>query len=508
MSTSSLVINVSPCETRVALVEAGQPVEVHLERELVQSMVGNIYKARVARVLPGMQAAFVNIGHERNGFLFVDDAVTLGQGTEDLGPNCKDYGRESNEEGESPKKDLRIADLVKANEEILVQVKKDPLGTKGPRVTRQLTIPGRFIVLMCETNHLGISQRIVDVEERERLRGILESIRVEGVGFIARTAAEGASLDDLSSEAESLITCWRGIEKCISKAACPSLLYSDLSLEIRIVRDLFSDDVGDIYVDDFSSFQQVKSFIRGFAPHREKSVQLFEGTEPIFDRFGIEVELSRALQRVVWLKSGGSLVIDEAEALTVVDVNSGRYVGTTNLEDTITHTNLEAVREIAHQVRLRNLGGIIIVDFIDMSKVENQEKVYNALEEAMSYDRSKIKIVRMSELGLVEMTRKRVRPSLNRMLLDHCPYCRGSGDIKSTETIANEVLRRIDVELRRKIARSFLVNLHPDVANFIFDNQSESLESLEVKWDTTIYPISRRDYHRESYDFVRGSMES
>lgn len=501
MSDNSLIINSSPSETRVALLENGQPVEVYIERGKSAGVVGNVYRGKVVRVLPGMQAAFVEIGLHRTGFLYVNDALPRVPETT-LAP--EDAGKSSKGSRSQPL--ANIADVLKQGQEILVQVQKEPIGTKGARLTRHATLPGRHIVYMPLFNHLGVSHRIENEEERDRLKQCLSEHMRDGDGFIVRTAAEGIAKEDIQREAKILKSLWNDIQEDGENGRAPRLIYADADLAMRATRDLFSDTVAAVHVDQKEDFERIRSFVKGFEPGRELGVQLYENPLPIFDHFGIEVEIERALERKVWLKSGGYIVIDQAEALTVVDVNSGRFVGKSNLEETITRINLEAVKETAYQLRLRNIGGIIIVDFIDMAEVANCEKVHSALERYLQRDRAKTCIVRMSEIGLVEMTRKRVRESLGEVLTDSCSYCNGRGFVKSEQTVGNEVLRSISRSLSLgKGVATVLVNMNPGIADYLYENESEEIENLEETHQTSIIPVSREGYHQERFDIVLGT---
>ena len=505
MSKNSLIINSSPSETRVALIENGQPVEVYIERRQSADVVGNVYCGRVVRVLPGMQAAFVEIGLHRTGFLYVNDALPRSPDPvhDDSGQVAE---KKNSGQGSRTQPLANIADVLKQGQEILVQVQKEPIGTKGARLTRHVTLPGRHIVYMPLFKHLGVSHRIEAEEERDRLRKVLEPCMVNDDGFIVRTAAEGVDGEDIQREAKVLQQLWTEIQADGEKGGSPRLVYADADLVMRATRDLFNDRVGAIHVDKAEDFQRIREFVKGFEPGRESGVELYDRPEPIFDHFGVEVEIERALGRKVWLKSGGYIVIDQAEALTVVDVNSGRFVGKSNLEETITRINLEAVKETAYQMRLRNIGGIIIIDFIDMGEQANREKVHAALELALESDRAKTCIVRMSEIGLVEMTRKRVRESLGEVLTDTCPYCTGRGFIKSEQTVANEVLRGIARQLNRgEGSPTVLVNMHPAIADYLYENESEEIEMLETNYSTSIIPVSREGYHQEQFEIVTGA---
>jgi len=511
----TLVINSSPTEVRVAYLENGVPVEVYVERQAERGVVGNVYRGRVVRVLPGMQAAFVKIGLERTAFLYVNDALPRAptpseehgeRSVDDTGSvpraqTTEDEGRR----GFRTAPLANIADVLKQGQEIVVQVQKEPLGTKGARLTRHVTIPGRNLVYMPFSDHVGVSRRIEEGDERERLKSILSGVRPEGGGFIVRTAAEGEEGAGLEREASLLTQMWRDIEKKGAAGATPRMIFADLDLVLRSTRDLFTDDLERVHLDSEEDCERVREFVGSFSPGGEERIEFYDDPEPIFDHFGIEVEIERALERRVWLKSGGYIVIDQAEALTVIDVNSGRFVGKSSLEDTITQINLEAVKEIVYQVRLRNIGGIITIDFIDMASATNREKVLGALQEALRRDKAKTTIVRMSEIGLVEMTRKRVRESLGQTLTHACPYCKGRGFVKSEQTVANELLRAIARTLSRNPAPTVLVNMEPGVADYLYEEETADLERIEQRYVTRIIPVAREGYHREHYEIVRTS---
>ena len=518
----SLVINSTPTEIRVALLENGTPTEVYIERQAERGVVGNIYRGRVVRVLPGMQAAFVDIGLERTAFLYVNDALPrpLPEPEAEQDPDAEDGGHDGRAPVESPsghshgprrgfrtQSTVNIADVVVQGQDIVVQVQKEPIGTKGARITRHVTLPGRFLVFMPFSDHIGVSHRIESAEERERLRACLTAVQPPDCGFIARTAAEGIDTEILQREANVLNQMWLDIGRKAATGPCPRLLFADLDLVLRATRELFSDDIDRVIVDTQEDWTRVREFVATISPGHEHRVQHHATHQPVFDHYGIEVEIERALERRVWLKSGGYIVIDQAEALTVVDVNSGRFVGKSNLEDTITQINLEAVKEVAYQLRLRNIGGIVIIDFIDMSQAANRDKVLAALEEALSRDKAKTTIVRMSEIGLVEMTRKRVRESLGHMLTEPCPYCQGRSFIKSEQTVANEILRAITRSLSTAAAPTILVNMQPDVASYLYASEGGEVERIEMAYQTKIIPVARDGYHREHYEIVNTAQE-
>ena len=512
----SLIINSTPTEVRVAYLDNGLAVEVHVERRAERGVVGNIYRGRVVRVLPGMQAAFVDVGLERTAFLYVNDALPRapvemhtdeeGEGTSRGDGHEPSAAKNTEEEGagrgfrSAPLAD--IADVLKQGQEVVVQVQKEPLGTKGARLTRHVTIPGRNLVYMPFSDHIGVSRRIEDPAERERLRGIVVAV-ADGGGFIVRTAAEGESEERLTREVQLLRQMWQEIVVRGDSGPTPRLIFADLDLVLRATRDLFTDEVEEVVVDTEGDYGRIRDFVGSFWPGGETRVKLYDAPEPLFDHFGIEVEIERALERRVWLKSGGYIVIDQAEALTVIDVNSGRFVGKSSLEDTITQINLEAVKETVYQLRLRNIGGIIIIDFIDMVSAANREKVLGALQEALKRDKAKTTIVRMSEIGLVEMTRKRVRDSLGHMLTEACPYCKGRGFVKSQQTVANEILRAIARALSRSPSPTVLVNMEPGIADYLYESETADVEAIEKRCKTRIIPVAREGYHREHYEIVR-----
>ncbi len=640
--SSILVINAAGRETRVALVENGQIAEFYLERKKDKGIVGNIYKGRVTRVLPGMQAAFVDIGLDKAAFLYVTDVFydpdlsraqfELTEGEHDevpeapepaehpeeaigqapvaleaalppeaplestrpeasaespadvndaaagptgtpppaLGETAADaspplgaapeltlvaappaenegaselahtestpaveeafaarpptkpepsvrgerrarerqrYAREDQDRGRSrqderfkSRKPARIEELLKVGQEVLVQVSKDPIGTKGARLTCHISIPGRHLVFMPTVDHVGISRRISNEKERRRLREIVDRLRPPGTGFIVRTVAENVPQEKLESDIRFLIGVWN---ECVSRNERnpnPGLLHPDLDLILRATRDLFAQDVEKLVVDDRDEYERVLGFIGSQDPTLRERVLLHEGDEPIFDAYGIEQEINRAVQRKVWLRSGGYLVIDQAEALTAVDVNSGRYVGKKSLEETITKINVEAAREIAYQLRLRNIGGIIICDFIDMEKASNRDKVFKTLQEALGRDKAKTNVLRISELGLVEMTRKRVRESIGRILHEDCSYCEGRGYVKTATTVTYEIFRYIRREAATYKEPTLVINCSVDVAKLLQGEERQELRDLMDRFNKSIQVKTQQHYHREQFD--------
>jgi ribonuclease G len=495
---SEILINITRDEIRVGLLEAGQLVEFYVERKLDASLVGNIYQGKIVKILPGMQSAFVDIGLDKAAFLYVTD---IQEGLEEFAPFLEDEEKENSIEivSKRGRPDLAIEELIQEGQEILVQVSKDPIGSKGARVTSYITMPGRYLVLMPNVDHIGISRRISDEAERTRLRTIVDDIKLKGYGFIIRTASEGSTEEEIKKDLDFLLLLWETIQKKRDKVSAPSLLYSDLDLIFRSVRDLMIQDVKRLVIDSSEEYERIKEFVRTYFEKFLGKIELYEGTEPIFDAYGIELDISRALGRKVWLKSGGYIVIDQTEAMTVIDVNTGKFVGKEELEDTILKTNLEAVKEIAYQIRLRNLGGIIIVDFIDMEKYENRERVFNSFVEAMKKDKAKNTISHISELGLIQMTRKRVRESLGRTLCESCPYCEGKAFVKSPRTLCYEIFRKV-LRLAKHGSDRIIVTTHPSVAELLTDEERTGVEDIESAYNVKITIRESRNLHQENYE--------
>ena len=495
-----ILINSTPEEVRVALVENDALAEIHIERARDRGIAGNIYKGKVVRVLPGMQAAFVDIGLPKAGFLHVSDfypgvdelpmidADAVEGDAEDEpsapeapsildAPAVPEFSVTASESESAPPP---LEERLRRGDEILIQVAKEPLGSKGARVTSHISLPGRYLVYLPTTNHLGVSRRIEDEAERQRLRDIVLALKPPGAGFIIRTVCVGLSKRELQADMRFLIKLWNRILKRSEDASAPCQLHYDMDLILRSIRDLFTPDVAKVLVDRAVDHQRILDFVESFAPRLKTRIELHEGAEPLFDQYGIEPAISRALERRVWLKSGGYIVIDQTEALTTVDVNTGRYVGKHNQEETVLKTNLEAAREIVDQLRIRNLGGIIIIDFIDMMDPASRQRVMDAFDAALRQDKMRSNILKISELGLVEMTRKRTRASLSHQLTDPCPSCEGKGRIKSVATIAYEIMRRI-----RYVAGTapgsgrIVVRAHAAVAAFLCEDESLAMDSLE-----------------------------
>jgi ribonuclease G len=490
---TEILVNVSPREVRAALVENGVLQEIFLERANRRGLISNIYKGRVSRVLPGMQAAFVDIGLERTAFLHASDIVH---------PAVAENGKldEPPEEDRTPD----IQALVSEGGEILVQVLKDPLGTKGARLTTFITIPSRYLVYMPKGHGVGISARIEDEAERLRLRdaATLFLRNDETGGYIVRTAAEGAAPDALRADMMFLQKLWAVLGEKAAATRPGNLVYEDLPLAVRVMRDVVSSGVDKVSVDHAETHQRMREFARTFMPDMAERIQLYDGDRPIFDLYGIEEEIQKSLDRKVPLKSGGYLIFDQTESMTTIDVNTGAYVGHRTLEETIFRTNLEAAVAIARQLRLRNLGGIIIVDFIDMQEEEHRKQVLQALEKSLASDHAKNHISSVSPLGLVEMTRKRTRESLEHMLCVACPTCEGRGFVKTPETVCYEIFREILRQARQFEFQELMVLAHQDVIERLLDEESAALAELEVHTGKPIRLQTEALYNQDQYDVV------
>jgi ribonuclease G len=486
--SEEILINVTPRETRVALVENGVLQEIFIERTRRRGLVGNIYRGKVCRVLPGMQAAFVEIGLERAAFLHASDIM----------PRLPGNG-ESDAAGVED-----ISSLLREGQEITVQVIKDPLGTKGARLTTQVTIPSRFLVFIPRVTNVGISQKIEDEAERIRLRDQIQLFMAEDEsgGYIARTAAEGASAEALRADMIFLRKLWTSINEREARTRSGEAIYEDLPLSIRVMRDLLGDQIEKIRIDSRESHQRVQQFAGQFMPDLHAQIEYYPGERPIFDLYGVEDEIHKALERKVQLKSGGYLIFDQTEAMTTVDVNTGGYVGHRNLEETIFKTNLEAAQAIARQLRLRNLGGIIIIDFIDMVDEEHKRQVLRALEKSLEKDHAKTHISEVSTLGLVEMTRKRTRESLEHVLCEVCPTCSGRASLKTPETVCYEIFREILREARQFDAQQLLVLASQEVVDLLVDEESDGLADLEAFIGKPIKFQVEALYTQEQYDVV------
>lgn len=493
-----LIINVSPFETRVALLENQVVSELFIERQNEVGIVGNIYLGKVQRILPGMQAAFVDLGLDKAAFLYVDDIVV---------PRFRESVEPDEQEEILPvvqavQNKPRIEDLLKQGQEILVQVAKGPIGTKGPRVTCQLSLPGRYVVFVPNSDHIGVSRQIGNEPERERLKTLLREMKAKEGGFIARTVSQGADDNQIRSDCQFLISLWRDIQKKRPGLTAPSLAQPELDLILRCIRDMANDQLDKIVVDHVASFHRVRQFFERFDAHSAQKIELFSRKEPIFEWHGIETELLKAMSRKVWLRSGGYLIFDQAEALTVVDVNTGKFVGKRNLNETILCTNLEATSEIAHQLRLRNIGGMVIIDFIDMEKQEDRDRVLQALNDSFKNDKARCHIVRMSELGLVEITRQRTRESLERTLCETCRYCEGKGAVRSKRTVVYDIFRSLMRKAYQVSEPGILVQAHPTVVELVEAEEKSTLSFLQNQLQKDIWFQPVTGFHQEQFDLL------
>lgn len=588
---NEMIMNVTPGETRIARFMDGVLSELAIERESDLQVVGNIYKGRITRVLPGMQAAFVDIGLEKAAFLYVADIVPdlfegIGDDEEELeadGPEVAapfvpdadadlneivdqndtqgsqetaqdeavDFeGAESEEVQLAPQEEAtkseqqrgdsrsqnsrggrqgrhnnsrnapgnsrgarkprprraplpKIEDIVREGQEIVVQVAKEPIRTKGARITSHISLPGRYLVYMPTVTHVGVSRRIQSFEERNRLKDILNKHRPASGGFIARTNCIGATEEKLVEDMKSLQEIWQKIFDRQEKSKSPSRLYEDLDIVLRAVRDNFSEEIDRLVIDSKEDFEKVVDYVTRFMPELVSRIQFYDKDTPLFDVYGLENEIHRALSRKVWLPSGGYLIVDSSEALTAIDVNTGKFVGKKSFDDTIVITNLEAVEEIAYQLKLRSIGGIIILDLIDMTRYSDRMKVYNALRNALKKDRLKTTISKISDLGLIEMTRKRTRDSLTQMLSETCVHCHGTGFVKTPTTVAFEVFREVKRVYTSITSRSLLIRVHPRVAKILFNEGRAWLDQLEAKLAKRIVVETDEVFDVDHYE-IRG----
>lgn len=518
--SDQLIVNVASFETRIAFLEGGVVTELMIERNADRGLVGNIYLGKVQRVLPGMQAAFVELGIGKAAFLYVGDVVRSqpsldpNDALEDLARANLDESQDHDEEKgaealikqkKRPKERHKIEDLLKPGQEILVQVTKDPIGTKGPRISCNISVPGRHVVFMPNYDHIGISRKIAEDEERDRLKALLLQKKPPESGFVARTVSQGVSDEKILSDCEYLVSLWREVQNRIKMVSAPALVQPELDILLKCARDMTHDSLSRIVIDNEEAYERTRKFFEIFHPPMCEKLELHERAEPIFESFGVESEIARAMSRKVWLRSGGYLIVDQAEALTVIDVNTGRFVGKRNLEDTILRTNLEAVREVAYQLRLRNIGGMVIVDFIDMETQSDRDKVLNALIEALKKDRARCNVVKISELGLVEMTRQRTRESLERRMCEQCFYCDGKGTLKSKQTIVYEIFRELLTRGKNLFEPSIVVHAHPEVVDLVYGEEHDNLSKIEeqIKKQITVRP--RGSFHQEQFDIFGAS---
>lgn len=489
--SEEILVNVTPMETRVAVLDNGATQDIHIERAVNRGIVGNIYAGKVVRVLPGMQAAFVDIGVERTGFIHMSDIVALDAGGRELQSAATD----------------QITEHLREGQQVVVQVTRDPLGTKGARLTTSLSVSTRYLVLMPQNDHVGISQLIDDVDERQRLLNVLhEALAAEDMadagGFIIRTAAEGAGVQEMCTNLRYLKRLWAAVSRRVQSANAADLLYEDLPLHLRTVRDLARASVQAIRVDSAEAYSALTAFCESYMPEVSALLQHYTDARPLFDLHGVEEDIQRALGRQVDLKSGGYLIIDQTEAMTTIDVNTGSFVGRRNQAETILKTNLEAATALARQLRMRNLGGIIIVDFIDMQDAEHRRQVHRTLEKAMANDPARNQITGVSELGLVEMTRKRTRESLERMLCEECPVCDGRGVLKTAETVCYEIFREIMRDARAYENDALMVLAAQAVVDRLLDEESANLADLEEFVGKTISFRAEPSYSQEQFDII------
>lgn len=495
--TTEILINATSYEVRLALVEDGNLSEYHMQRPTEKGLMGNIYKGRVVRVLPGMQAAFVDIGLDRTGFLYVDDVCLASSDYADYNPCITDCTINN-----VRNQNLRIEDLLHEGQDILVQVSKDPIGTKGARLTCHITLPCRNLVFIPQTDHIGISRKIEDEEIRERLKDLIQEIRPQGTGFIVRTVAENATREELEADMEFLMLLWDDIVDRAENSESRTLIHQDLDITLRSIRDFFTPDVDSLIIDDPVAHSKIVGHVKTFAPQLLDKISLYQENTPLFEAHNIEVEISRAIEKKVWLRSGGYIIIESTEALSVIDVNTGRYVGKSDLNDTIFKTNMEAAVEIAYQLRLRNIGGIIIIDFIDMENDSHREQLYTTFKEAVKKDKSRNNILKLSEFGLVQMTRKRISENLHQLMCEPCHYCGGEGMIKSRRTICYDIFRKISRNAKKHKGGNVTLQVHPRIANLLNNEEELTKVKVEKEIGKRIIVASSKELHIEKYEII------
>ena len=520
--SNQLVMNVTPFETRVAYLENSRVAELFIERQSEKGFIGNIYLGRVQRVLPGMQAAFVNIGLDKAAFLYVADVlphefahdhdeIPIAEHEETIPPPLIEQASKG---GHTPelivggsanyykkrKPQKRIEELLQVGQKVLVQVAKDPIGSKGPRVSCNISLPGRYVVLMPNYEHIGISRKIVESEERDRLKEFLKELAPEGCGFVARTVSSGVSDDVLKADVKILLSLWEKVLEKFNTNKKAKLLLPEFDIVLKCARDRVKENLEKIIIDDETTAKEISNFLRMFDDSLLSKVEVYDKEQPIFDHFSISSEIDRAMSRKVWLRSGGYLVIDQAEALTAIDVNTGKFVGRRNLEDTILKANLEAVSEIAYQLRLRNIGGMIIVDFIDMEASGSRHRVLSALLEALKKDKARCNVVKISELGLVEMTRQRNSESHERHLCEPCFYCDGRGSIKSKRTVVYDVFRLMLQKIHEFVEPIVVIQAHPEVTDMLLGEESDMLNMLANNAGKKVFVRPRGSFHQEQFD--------
>lgn len=502
-----LIVNVTENETRVALVEDSNLVELFIERSDDENINGNIYKGVVQRVLPGMQAAFVDIGIKQAAFLYIDDVIQK----QNLDKNQPPEDKKKSPEGdvsknelkdETKRKNIPIEDILKEGQQLMVQVVKAPIGSKGARISTYISLPGRYLVLMPSVDHIGISKRIEDEEERDRLKGIISEIRDVNFGYIFRTASEKIDSEQLKIEMNMLVNSWENIKRRYRKHDSPYVLHRDLKVTFRAIRDLITHEADKLIIDTEVGYKSIQSFLSKIMPELNVKIELYKGPDPIFDYYNIEGDVSRSLRKKVWLKSGGYIVIEHTEALTSIDVNTGRYIGKKNFEETIFKTNMEAIKEIAYQIRLRNIGGIIIIDFIDMEKEENRDKIFEELKEKFKHDKNKTNILPMSEIGLIQMTRKRVRKSLNKTLCEVCKNCNGDGFVLSKKSIIKNIYRQLKRHYFDMQGDEFNIYVNNEMAEYIIQEETNTMLKLEYETGKNIKIFKNDKFHIEEFEIT------
>lgn len=493
---TEILINATNYEVRLALVEDGNLSEFHMQRPTEKGLMGNVYKGRVVRVLPGMQAAFIDIGLERTGFLYVDDVCLRSDSTE-YDPCITDCGNTP-----TRAQGYQIDELLTEGQEVLVQVSKDPIGTKGARLTCHITLPCRNLVFIPQTDHIGISRKIEDEEVREHLKNLIESIRPQDSGFIVRTVAKHATVEELEADMEFLMLLWDDIIDKAEALQSPSLIHEDLDITLRSIRDFFTMDVDSLIIDDASAHLKLLAHVKTFAPQLKDKISLYQESTPLFEAHNIEVEISRAIEKKVWLRSGGYIIIESTEALSVIDVNTGRFVGKNDLNDTIFKTNMEAAVEIAYQLRLRNIGGIIIIDFIDMENDAHREQLFETFKAAVKKDKSRNNILKLSEFGLVQMTRKRNSENLHQLMCEPCHYCSGEGMIKSRRTICYDIFRTVSRNATKHAGGTITLRVHPRIAELLQNEESTTKFKVEKDVGKRIIVAPSKDLHIEKYEII------
>ncbi len=498
-----LVISVTGGETRSALLEDRQLAELSVERSKKTGMVGTIYKGRVKKVLPGMQSAFVDIGLAKDAFLYVSDVDDRLKNFDILDDEYLNQpSKGSAKRGKRVRARRKIDQLLDVGQEVLVQILREPLGTKGARVTTHLSIAGRYLVLMPTVNHIGVSRKIRSFAERKRLKNEISSLKLKDMGVIIRTAAGDKDAKDIKKDLKNLVKEWKHIKKLADKNPTPSIVYEDDDITIRTIRDLLDDRFKNIYIDDKKKFKRLKTFLTNYSPEHKKMLQLWSEKTPLFEHFDIEEKIQKLFRNKIWLKSGGHLVINQMEALVAIDINTGKFVGAKNLEDTILKLNLEAIEEIVRQIRLRDLGGIIVIDFIDMETKQNRKKVINAFYRAMRRDRGQYKILPINEFGLLQLTRKRVKSSFVKTMSQHCPYCEGMGYVKSHKTICYEIMREV-IRLNPHLSsRELILRAHPEIIKMLNTEENQIIRNLEKATRKKFVLKEDIALHLENFDIM------